>query len=62
MSTKAPNKLSKPIRIYRFEEVNQATVFLDQESNTWFMYYRGDDYYGVKIAPVAFQEKNGNHE
>ncbi len=55
MSLDAPNKLSDPVEVYRFEDVTQATVILDEESRTWFMYYRSSDsdQYGVKLAPAG---------
>lgn len=53
MSPEAPNRLSDPIRTYRFEEVTQATILLDEETRTWFMYFRGEDRYGVKLAPAG---------
>ncbi len=52
VSLDTPNRLSAPIRTYRFDEVVQATVLLDEEANTWLMYYRGEDAYGVKLASV----------
>ena len=55
VSLNAPNTLSTPVVTYQFEEVRQATVFLDSETNTWFMYYRNADQsgYGVKLAPAG---------
>jgi hypothetical protein len=52
MSLDIPDRLSDPVEVYRFDDVTQATVVLDKERNTWFMYYRGVDRYGVKVAPV----------
>ena len=51
MSPKNPAKLSLPVETYRFDEVLQASIYLDKDARTWFMFYRGSDYYGVKIAP-----------
>jgi hypothetical protein len=48
-----PHLLSLPVETYRFEEVYQASIVLDKETRTWFMFYRSDDYYGVKIAPAG---------
>jgi hypothetical protein len=55
MSVDAPDRLSEPIQTYRFEDVSQATVILDEETDTWFMYYRNRNAsaYGVKLAPVV---------
>ena len=55
VSLNAPNKLSAPVETYRFDEVRQATVLLDEETNTWFMYYRNYDqsWYGLKLAPAG---------
>jgi hypothetical protein len=53
MSLKNPAKLSRPVETYRFEEVFQASIYLDEETRTWFMFYRGSDYYGVKMAPAG---------
>ncbi len=53
VSLSAPNQLSAPVQTYQFDEVAQATVLLDEETNTWFMYYRGDNKYGVKLAPAG---------
>ena len=53
MSLDEPKRLSTPVEVYRFDDVSQATVILDEESRTWFMYYRGEDLYGVKLAPAG---------
>jgi hypothetical protein len=53
VSMEAPDKLSEPIRTYQFEDVTQATILLDEETYTWFMYYRDEDRYGVKLAPAG---------
>lgn len=53
VSPGSPNRLSAPVEIYRFEDVTQATVLLDEETRTRFMYCRGEDSYGVKLAPVG---------
>jgi hypothetical protein len=49
-----PDRISKPMRSYGFENFVQGTVFLDHETNTWFMFYRakGGERYHVKSAPV----------
>jgi hypothetical protein len=53
VSLSTPNQLSGPIETYRFDRVTEATVFLDEEAKTWFMYYRFWDDYGVKLAPAG---------
>ena len=53
MSTDYPDMLSEPVQVYRFDEVQQATVLLDEGTRTWFMYYRGISGYGVKLAPAG---------
>ena len=52
MSPENPARLSLPVRTYRFGEVKQACIYLDKEAKTWFMFYRADDYYGVKMTPA----------
>ena len=51
----SPDQLSSPVETYQFDDFRQATVFLDEETNTWFMYYRNADQsrYGVKLAPAG---------
>jgi hypothetical protein len=56
VSLSTPNQLSAPIETYQFDEVQQATFFLDEETSTWFMFYRGDGFYGVKTAPAGEPE------
>jgi hypothetical protein len=60
LSLEKPNQLSKPVASYRFEDASLATVFLDMELMTWFMYYQSADFnwYGVKTAPVTFNNEN----
>jgi len=53
ISLQAPNLASEPVAVYQFEEVQQATLLLDGETETWFMYYRTfENSYGVKLAPA----------
>ena len=53
MSLQSPYNLSEPVEIYQFDDVQQATLLLDAEAQTWFMYYRTyENSYGVKTAPV----------
>jgi hypothetical protein len=54
VSLETPNIVSEPLEIYQFDEVQQAVLLLDEESKTWFMYYRTyENSYGVKVAPVS---------
>lgn len=53
ISLNAPNRASAPIETYQFEEVKHATVLLDEETNTWFMFYQGIDGFGLKLAPAG---------
>jgi hypothetical protein len=54
VSLQTPNIVSEPAAVYQFDEVQQAVLLLDKESETWFMYYRTfDNSYGVKLAPAA---------
>jgi hypothetical protein len=53
MSLTAPQQLSSPVVTYQFDEVRQATIWLDEEKRTWFMFYRGEEEYGVKLAPFG---------
>jgi hypothetical protein len=53
MSPDAPDNLTAPVEVYRFAGVNQATILLDEEHDTWFMYYRAGDRFGVKTAPAS---------
>ena len=54
-STSDPTDLSAPLETYQWPDVAQATVLLDSETNTWFMYYRNADQtrYGAKTAPAV---------
>jgi hypothetical protein len=56
-STGTPYALSPPLRTYRFEGVSQATVLLDRERRTWFLYYRGKEHYGVMLAPAGSRDE-----
>lgn len=53
VSMQMPNVVSEPVAIYQFDEVQQAFLLLDEETETWFMYYRtNENRYGVKMAPM----------
>ena len=59
MSSRSPNVLSEPVAVYQFGGVQQATLLLDEEGETWFLYYRThENSYGVKLAPI---EKASTH-
>jgi hypothetical protein len=54
VSLQTPHLVSEPVAVYQFPEVQQAVLLLDEESETWFMYYRThENSYGVKLAPAA---------
>jgi hypothetical protein len=53
MSMDEPNRLSEPVVTYQLESNQQATLLLDEERKTWFMFYRYEDGYGVKLAPAG---------
>jgi hypothetical protein len=57
-----PDRISKPIRKYSFEDFVQGTIFLDDETNTWFMFYRAKNggKYHLKSAPVRRIEDKKN--
>ena len=53
VSLKTPHIVSEPMAIYQFDEVQQAVLLLDEENETWLMYYRThENSYGVKLAPT----------
>jgi hypothetical protein len=56
-SVDSPGLLSEPVQIYDFPDFTHATVFLDKDTDTWFMYYYyGDDQFPeihLKTAPFA---------
>lgn len=55
VSPSTPDQLSAPVATYAFGGFRQGTVLLDQDTNTWFMYYRDSSQsrYAVKLAPVG---------
>jgi len=54
LSLQTPNVLSEPVAEYDFDEVQQAVFLLDEENETWFMYYRTIvNSYGVKLASAS---------
>jgi hypothetical protein len=54
VSLQSPNIVSEPVAVYQFDEVQQAVLLLDEENETWFMYYRThENSYGVKLAPAG---------
>jgi hypothetical protein len=57
MTLNQPEQVSEPVVTYRFPDFQQGTVFLDKESNTWFMYYRRPGGYSVKLAPAGDIDK-----
>ncbi|HET9905481.1 MAG TPA: hypothetical protein VFQ23_02535 [Anaerolineales bacterium] len=54
VSLQTPNIVSEPVEVYKFDEVQQVVLLLDEENETWFMYYRThENSYGVKLAPAS---------
>jgi GT2 family glycosyltransferase len=54
VSLQTPNVASEPVAVYQFDGVQQANLLLDEETETWFMYYRThENSYGVKLAPAG---------
>jgi hypothetical protein len=54
VSLQAPSIVSEPVAVYQFEDVQQSVLLLDEETQTWFMYYRTlENSYGVKLAPAG---------
>jgi len=49
----SPNNMSAPLVTYQFEDIQQANILLDEETDTWFLYYRAPDRYGVMVAPMS---------
>ncbi|MEJ2539638.1 MAG: hypothetical protein P8188_06670 [Gemmatimonadota bacterium] len=55
-----PDQVSDPVEVYSFGEVSQATVVLDEDLGSWLMFYRGDDFYGLKTAAVTPSGNGGS--
>jgi hypothetical protein len=53
LTTDQPGKLSAPVATYPLGQGQQAVLLLDRKKNTWFMYYRSEESYGVKLAPAG---------
>jgi hypothetical protein len=50
----SPSTVSEPVVVYQFDDVQQMIILLDEDTQTWFMYYRTfENSYGVKLAPAA---------
>jgi hypothetical protein len=58
VSLDAPARLSKPVASYRFENVWEAVVYLNNDASIWLMYYRSADHehYGLKVAAADDRE------
>jgi hypothetical protein len=58
VSLDSPNILSAPVVTYQFDHIWEATVLMDKETNTWYMYYRSADHdrYGVMVAAADGRE------
>ena len=54
VSMQRPDRVSEPVEVYQFDEVQQAFLLLDEERESWFMYYRThENSYGLKMAPAS---------
>jgi hypothetical protein len=55
-STDTPHVLSEPLKSYRFNGFSHATVFLDNETNTWFIYQMPTSGRSIRVrtAPAMF--------
>jgi hypothetical protein len=53
LSTDQPGMLSPPVVTYPIGKNQEAILLLDQGKNTWFMYYRSEEEFGVKLAPAG---------
>jgi parallel beta-helix repeat protein len=59
----SPDQLSSPVETYDFgTNFRHATIFLDKETNTWFMYHRtkAGNEVRVRTAPVTGSSDCGN--
>lgn len=59
VSLDAPANLSAPVASYQFDNVWSAIVYLDDDTDTWFMFYRSADFehYGLKIAATDGRDR-----
>jgi hypothetical protein len=56
VSPYTPHILSEPVAVYQFEEMQQANLLLDEEKDTWYMFYRTyNDRYALKLASASGQ-------
>jgi hypothetical protein len=53
LTTDQPETLSPPVVTYPLGKNQEAILLLDRKKNTWFMYYRTEEEYGVKLAPAG---------
>jgi hypothetical protein len=55
VSLSVPGSLSAPVQTYRFGDVWEGVVYLDESNDRWLMYYRSADHasYGLKVAPAT---------
>jgi hypothetical protein len=53
----SPADLTGPVRTYAFPDLSKGTVLLDEESETWFLFYRDTDAsaYRVRTARAEMQ-------
>jgi hypothetical protein len=55
VSLSTPGSLSAPVQTYRFGDVWEGVVYLDESNDRWLMVYRSADHasYGLKVAPAG---------
>jgi hypothetical protein len=58
LSPDKPAQISHPIQTYPIKIGQQATIWLDKDRSTWFMYYQDDKWYGLKMAPAGIPDRS----
>ncbi|MGH2538521.1 MAG: hypothetical protein ACRDHL_14115 [Candidatus Promineifilaceae bacterium] len=53
MTLDAPHRLSRPVASYAFDNATQGTVLLDRPGRAWYLYYRTEGGYGVRLASLG---------
>jgi len=56
VSTKQPDRISEPVKTYRFGDLGHATMFLDQDTNTWFMYFLDESAATIRVRTAPVQD------
>jgi hypothetical protein len=58
LSIDDPVNLSQPVVSYKMGRDQLATLLLDTDRNTWFMFYQYEDGFGVKLAPAGIPDSS----